>query len=126
MACVFDRCSLAPHIDANVRAFDVIPDSIDLDTSDISLHKIRNGANLLLLRTPANKLCFLQIVVKVGSLNENMDQLEMAHLLEHLNGRFTSEKHPCGSINMQRISDNGGSLNASVSDYLSEFHIRRS
>ena len=96
---------------------------LDISSSSINHYRMRDGANAITIKTPKSGLCFFQILVRVGHKHETPKEYEIAHLLEHLNGRFTSSTYPSGAANLSLISDLGASMNASVDDNLSEYHI---
>mgnify|MGYP002629868952 CR=1 FL=1 len=96
---------------------------LDISSSSINHYRMIDGANAITIKTPSSGLCFFQIIVRVGHKHETAKEYELAHLLEHLNGRFTSSTFPSGSANLSLISDLGASMNASVDDNLSEYHI---
>ena len=96
---------------------------LDISSKSINHYHMLDGANVVTIKTPKSGLCFLQILVRVGHKHETSEEYEIAHLLEHLNGRFTSSMYPSGSANLALISDLGASMNASVDDNISEYHI---
>ena len=96
---------------------------LDISSSSINHYRMMDGANAITIKTPSSGLCFFQIIVRVGHKHETSKEYEIAHLLEHLNGRFTSSTYPSGSANLALISDLGATMNASVDDNLSEYHI---
>ncbi len=107
----------------NERSLSKLYKLLDISSSSINHYRMQDGANAITIKTPSSGLCFFQILVRVGHKHETPKEYEIAHLLEHLNGRFTSSTYPSGSANLALISDLGASMNASVDDNLSEYHI---
>ena len=90
------------------------------------LSRTRNGAKVLTINAKNTGLCFIQVIVRVGSLDEKAPEAEIAHFLEHINGSFTSTKFPRAKKVQEQIEKLGGEFNASVDEYETEFHIEGS
>jgi len=93
--------------------------NIELDTS-VRYGKLDNGLTYYLLKndSPPNMIRF-ELIVKAGHINEGKDQLEYAHLLEHLLASSTRQ-YPDVRGYLKKI---GGYSNASISDRYSRYFV---
>lgn len=92
---------------------------ITLDTL-VRYGKLDNGFTYYLLKNdhPANMIRF-ELIVKAGHINEDEDQLEYAHLLEHLLASST-DQYPDIS---KYLNELGGYNNASISSRYTRYYL---
>ena len=88
-----------------------------------SLVKLRNGIKILLIPFPKSKLVHIQCQILHGEINENRKTMEYGHILEHMNSKLTSTKHPDAQINADEITKRGGYKNASINAYNTKYYI---
>ncbi len=86
-----------------------------------SVHRLKNGLNVIIENTGASKVMSAQIWVNTGSADECKKEEGLAHLLEHMLFKGT-QKRGVGDI-ARDIENAGGSINAWTSFDETVFHI---
>lgn len=85
----------------------------------VSIHRLDNGLEVLLIEKPSLPMCGINTVVKVGSAYENFATSGMSHMLEHLLFNGTS------SMTQKELYDStdiiGGYNNANTGEYYTNF-----
>ena len=88
--------------------------------------KLKNGIKILYIPFFNSKLIKIKVKILHGEINENKNTAEFGHLLEHMNSKFTSCKYPNAKQNLERINNYGGSRNASITNYFTEYYVEGS
>ncbi len=87
--------------------------------NNISIHRLDNGMEVLLIENPALPMIGVNVVVKVGSAYEDFSTSGMSHMLEHLlfNGTTSrTQKQLYDEVDLI-----GGYNNANTGDYYTNF-----
>ena len=74
------------------------------------VHTLSNGLRCILKRVPTSAVCYCSMTIGAGSRDERVDEIGMAHLLEHTLFKGT-EKRKAWQVNC-RLENLGGELNA--------------
>jgi len=108
---------------ASASLLPVSESSVSLDAESlptgVSIHRLDNGIQVLLIENPGLPMVGVNVVVKVGSAYETFASSGMSHMLEHLlfNGTTTRTQKQLYD-DVDRI---GGYNNANTSDFYTNF-----
>ena len=86
------------------------------------LEILPNGCKFLTVNVP-KQLVYAQVLVNMGSDDEDQSTSGIAHFLEHMNAAFTSSKYPVASENRKTNDAAGTSSNAFTSFKTCGYHI---
>jgi len=89
---------------------------------NISFYKLDNGMQVVLAPSDKAQNLKIKVKVKVGQSVENIHNVGVSHLLEHLlfrDGRFEE-----GQTYLQLIKENGGSVNGYTSNYETGYYAK--
>lgn len=89
---------------------------------NITFYQLDNGMQVVLAPSDKAQNFKIKVKVKVGQSVENINNLGVSHLLEHLlfrDGRFEE-----GQTYLQLIKENGGSINGYTSYYETGYHAK--
>lgn len=95
-------------------------------THTTSVHKLENGAELLLIHTPAARSVFMTINIHSGfyhAVEKNPATLHLPHLLEHMVFEG-SKNYPSYSQLMTALNQKGSYSNGSTHRYTNSFQYR--
>lgn len=87
------------------------------------IYKLDNGIRLLIV-PQKTKLVSISVNILLGQKHEKKNEMELTHYIEHLIGRFTSEKYKDMDYISKELTRRGAITNASVNDYLTKFYIK--
>jgi len=87
----------------------------------ISISKLKNGTTLVLDQFDSNTLS-IGLWLNVGSVNENTKQLGIAHMLEHMAFKGTSNRNAFQIA--KEIEDVGGDINAYTSKEMTAYYVK--
>ena len=87
--------------------------------SGVSIHRLDNGMEVLLIRNPGLPMTGANMVVKVGSAYETFATSGMSHMLEHL--LFNGTKSRTQKELYNDTDSIGGYNNANTSDYFTNY-----
>lgn len=82
-----------------------------------------NGFKVVYKKIPDIKLVRMGLINPNGILQENRNNLEVAHFFEHLAGHFTSYKYPNGKENLKKLEYMGIQSNAHTSHFYVELWL---
>ena len=85
--------------------------------------RLKNGIKVILIPMKDINLVNINVNILNGTINESKKDIECAHLIEHLNAQFTSEKYPNAHENNRQINIYGGRTNAFVNNYITGYYI---
>lgn len=88
------------------------------------IKRLNCGIKVLFVKDTTKDLVHFEICIKNGKLNQLKREIEYAHMLEHMNGNFTSQKYPSAYENGLNLSKKGAKSNASVNNYLTRYYIK--
>ncbi len=88
-------------------------------SQEISIYKLDNGLEVLLIRNPALPMTGANMVVKIGSAYETFASSGMSHMLEHL--LFNGTKTRTQKELYNDTDSIGGYNNANTSDYFTNY-----
>ena len=87
----------------------------------ISIQKLKNGITLILDQFESNTLSF-GLWLNVGSVNESPKQLGIAHMLEHMAFKGTTNRNAFQIA--KEIEDVGGDINAYTSKESTVYYVK--
>lgn len=87
------------------------------------IYKLNNGIRLLIV-PQKTKLVNITINILLGQRHESKKEMELTHYIEHLMGRFTSEKYKDMNYISTELTKRGAITNASVDEYNTKFYIK--
>jgi predicted Zn-dependent peptidase len=87
---------------------------------DVKYYKIHDNFKLIYVNTKSN-IFYSSINVNIGSINENIDQLGLAHFFEHM--IFKGTKNKTSDEILDRLDSLGAQYNASTSYEETEYYI---
>ena len=88
------------------------------------IKKLNCGIKVLFVQDNSKDLVYFEFCIKNGKINQSKKETEYAHMLEHMNGCFTSQKYPSAYENVINLSKIGAKSNASVDNYLTRYFIK--
>ena len=88
---------------------------------DYNLYKIDNGMRLLLIPNSSATIISYGVKIMIGSLNENDNELGVAHFLEHM--MFKGSKRFPGNKLIDMLDKYGASYNASTTYGSTDYYI---
>ena len=103
------------------RAARAAPRAGLLTVEGLTSYRLANGLQVLLIPEPAQTKVTVAVTYFVGSRHEGYGETGMAHLLEHMLFKGTSNRAP-GVID-QQVQDAGGYMNAYTSFDRTVYHI---
>jgi len=78
------------------------------------LYRWAKGPRVLLIPEAGTGTVYMEMIVNCGSFMDPASALEVSHVLEHMQGNFTSVKYPCARTIRLEFRDHGCTTNAST------------
>ena len=91
--------------------------------NNYKLTTLKNGIKLIRLNIPLHKTCSIIAVVKVGSKNETKTNNGIAHFLEHLNFKGTTD-YSNANIITKELDSIGCDFNAYTLKNITVYHFK--